>query len=72
MTSNPSDIVRVELGERSYSIYIGRGLLTQPELLLPHLEQKRVAVVTNPLVSDLYLAEFSAALTAAEISGSTR
>jgi len=68
MTSNPSDIVRVELGERSYSIYIGRGLLTQPELLLPHLEQKRVAVVTNPLVSDLYLAKFSAALTAAEIS----
>ena len=60
--------VRVELGERSYPIRIGRGLLAQPELLLSHLEQKRVAIVTNPVVGDLYLARLSAALTALDVA----
>ena len=32
--------VRVELGERSYPIHIGGGLLERPELVLPHLAQK--------------------------------
>ena len=60
--------VRVELGERSYPIHIGRGLLERPELLLPHLMQKRVAIVTNPVVGDLYLARFSAALSALDVA----
>ena len=60
--------VRVELGERSYPIHIGRGLLQRPELVLPHLVQKRVAIVTNPVVGKLYLAEFSAALAAAGVA----
>jgi len=51
--------VRVELGERSYPIHIGSGLLARPELILPHLLQSRVAIVTNPVVGDLYLAQFS-------------
>jgi 3-dehydroquinate synthase len=60
--------VRVELGERSYPIHIGPGLLERPEPLLPHLMQKRVAIVTNPVVGDLYLAPFSAALAALDVA----
>ncbi|MDP2025281.1 3-dehydroquinate synthase [Sulfuriferula sp.] len=45
----------VELGSRSYSIHIGASLLHQPALILPHLAQKRVAIVTNTTVAPLYL-----------------
>lgn len=54
--------VRVDLGERGYPIHIGRGLLEQPELILPFLEQKRIAIVTNPVVGDLYLSRLISAL----------
>lgn len=47
--------LHVDLGERSYPIHIGRGLLTQPELILPHLKRKQVAIVTNTTVAPLYL-----------------
>jgi 3-dehydroquinate synthase len=68
MKSPQVSTVHVELGERSYPIRIGRSLLAQPQLLLPHLEQKRVAIVTNPMVGDLYLARLSAALTRSDVS----
>lgn len=45
----------VGLGERSYPIHIGRGLLGRAELLLPHLPQQRTAIVTNTTVGPLYL-----------------
>ena len=45
----------VDLGERSYPIHIGASLLHQPALILPHLAQKRVAIVTNTTVAPLYL-----------------
>jgi 3-dehydroquinate synthase len=45
----------VELGERSYPIHVGAGLLRRPELILPHLKLKQVAVVTNTTVGPLYL-----------------
>ncbi|MDR5171829.1 3-dehydroquinate synthase [Methylobacillus flagellatus] len=47
--------LHVDLGERSYPIHIGRGLLTQPELILQHLKRKQVAIVTNTTVAPLYL-----------------
>lgn len=56
--------LHVPLGERSYPIHIGAGLLDQPDLLLPHLQQKRVAVVTNATVAPLYLDRFVATLEA--------
>lgn len=40
---------------QDYPIHIGHGVLGQPELLLPHLSQKRVAIVTNTTVAPLYL-----------------
>jgi 3-dehydroquinate synthase len=47
--------IRVELGERSYPIEIGERLLDRAELICAHLEQKRVAVITDPTVGELYL-----------------
>lgn len=41
--------------ERSYPIHIGSGLLSQPDLILAHLPQKKAAIVTNTTVSPLYL-----------------
>jgi 3-dehydroquinate synthase len=47
--------LHVELGERSYPIYIGRDLLNDPQLLGAHLTGSQVVVVTNETVSPLYL-----------------
>ena len=52
----------VELGERSYPIYIGAGLLAQPEHLLRHISGKQVLVVTNEVVAPLYLERLQVAL----------
>ena len=35
-------IVNVDLGDRSYPIYIGAGLLDRPELLQKHISGKKV------------------------------
>src|SRR5450756_285922 len=45
----------VGLGERSYPIHIGSGLLDQAELLQAHVPRKRVAIVSNTTVAPLYL-----------------
>lgn len=59
--------VTVSLADRSYPIRIGDGLLAQPELITPYLEQKRVAIVTNTTVGPLYLARLVAGLDRAGI-----
>lgn len=56
-------IVEVDLGDRSYPIYIGSGLLHQPDLLQRHVHGKRVLVVTNTTVAPLYLEKVIDALT---------
>jgi 3-dehydroquinate synthase len=58
----------VDLGDRSYPIHIGAGLLSQPALILPHLPQKRVAVVTNTTVAPLYLEQLTATLQAGGVT----
>jgi 3-dehydroquinate synthase len=58
----------VDLGDRSYPIHIGAGLLGQAGLILPHLAQKRVMVVTNTTVAPLYLAQLTAALEAVGVT----
>jgi len=45
----------LELGERSYPITIGKGLLGQGELLTRHIAGSRAAVVSNETVAPLYL-----------------
>ncbi|KAF7809634.1 3-dehydroquinate synthase [Senna tora] len=56
-------IVDVDLGNRSYPIYIGSGLLDKPELLQRHVHGKRVLVVTNNTIAPLYLDKVVDALT---------
>ncbi len=45
----------VELGARSYPIYIGTGLLERNDFLAGHVAGRRVVVVTNDTVAPLYL-----------------
>ena len=45
----------VDLGTRSYPIYIGQGLLGNAELLTRHISGKQVMVVSNETVAPLYL-----------------
>jgi len=47
--------LQVELGDRSYPIHIGSGLLGRPELVAPHLRGTQVMLVTNETVAPLYL-----------------
>ncbi|OWM66457.1 3-dehydroquinate synthase, chloroplastic [Punica granatum] len=56
-------IVDVDLGDRSYPIYIGSNLLDQPELLQRHVHGKRVLIVTNETIAPLYLDKVVHALT---------
>ncbi len=49
-------VLPVELGERSYPIYIGSDLLNQSTLLTRHIKAKQVLVVTNSTIAPLYLA----------------
>ena len=52
----------VTLEERSYPIYIGAGLLSRTELLVQHIQNKEVCIVTNSTVSPLYLKNLTANL----------
>ncbi|MDO8263210.1 MAG: 3-dehydroquinate synthase [Gallionella sp.] len=58
----------VGLGERSYPIHIGSGLLGHAELLQRALPRKRAAVVTNTTVAPLYLEKLRQTLQAIEVS----
>jgi 3-dehydroquinate synthase len=54
--------LRVALGDRSYPIHIGAGLLGRADLYRPHLGGGGVAIVTNEVVAPLYLARLAKAL----------
>ena len=45
----------VELGDRSYPIFIGDGLMQLSKLLTSHIHGQQVLVVTNETVAPLYL-----------------
>lgn len=47
--------LQVELGERSYPIYIGDNLLGNADLFKPHIHGQQVMVVSNETVAPLYL-----------------
>jgi 3-dehydroquinate synthase len=59
--------LNVELAERSYPIHIGSGLLERAELIVPHLKQKRAAIVTNTTLERLYLQPLVSALESAGV-----
>lgn len=58
----------VSLADRSYPIHIGNGLLSQVELILPHLKRKQVAIVSNTTVAPLYMNALAQPLREAGIS----
>ncbi len=47
--------LQVDLGERSYPIFIGAGLLGRADCFSPYIAGRQVAVVTNQTVAPLYL-----------------
>lgn len=53
----------VDLGDRSYPIYIGPGLLRNKELYSPHIKGRQVLIVTNETVAPIYLDDVKSALT---------
>ena len=54
--------VEVDLGDRSYPIFIGSGLLGQAGLIRSHIHGKRAVIVTNEVVAPLYLEKLKAGL----------
>ena len=54
--------LNVDLGDRSYPIYIGRALIDRPDLLARHVNSQQVLLLTNTTVAPLYLAQVHAAL----------
>lgn len=56
-------VLTVDLGDRSYPIYIGEQLLANPDLLVPHIKAQQVCVVTNNTVAPLYLETLQQTLT---------
>ena len=52
---NALETITVELGSRSYPIYIGEGLVAAPLLLKKHLATKQVHIVSNETIAPLYL-----------------
>jgi 3-dehydroquinate synthase len=56
-------ILNLDLGTRSYPIYIDSGLINKTDLLSSHIRAKRVCIVTNDIVAPLYLDSLKAKLT---------
>ncbi|MFZ1910546.1 MAG: 3-dehydroquinate synthase [Burkholderiales bacterium] len=59
--------LRVELGERSYPIHIGSGILDDMSLYAADLRARRAAIVTNTIVAPLYLERLRRALATANV-----
>jgi len=68
MTQTLMQTLTVALDSRAYPIHIGKGLLQKPELILPHLKRKQVAIVTNTTVAPLYLEKLAKQLRDAGVS----
>jgi shikimate kinase/3-dehydroquinate synthase len=65
MNEQPYITLNVDLGERSYPIVIGAGVLDDSALLARHISGHKVAIVTNTTVAPLYLDKVAGHLRAA-------
>jgi 3-dehydroquinate synthase len=59
--------LHLDLGERSYPIHIGPGLISQAELYRPHIRGRQVMLVSNETVAPLYLETVCNALTGYQV-----
>jgi 3-dehydroquinate synthase len=49
------DTINIKFDDRSYPIYVGRGLISDYELISQHIPYKKIVIITNDLVADIYL-----------------
>ena len=56
------ETLHVDLGNRSYPIHIGSGLLDRPELFTGHIGGRSAALVSNTTIGPLYAGRLMAAL----------
>ena len=54
MTGYPK-ILNVELGSKSYPIFIGSELLSQKSFITDHIHGQQVMIVSNTTVAPIYL-----------------
>ena len=54
-----TETININLGKRSYPIYVGEHLLTNGDLFEKHISNKKVAIVTNETIAPLYLQKIS-------------
>ena len=47
--------INIQFDERTYPIYIGEGLISNYELISQYILGKKVAIITNETVADIYL-----------------
>ncbi len=66
-TSSGARRLEVELGERSYPIFIGLDLLSTPDCYQPYISGRRVMIVSNETVAPLYLEAVRTALSGLEV-----
>ena len=59
--------LNVDLGERSYPIFIGSGVLSDASRLVPYIRAKQVAIVTNETIAPLYLDKLKALLSGFDV-----
>lgn len=59
---NKLEVLNVDLGDRSYPIYIGQGLLVEPTIFEKHIASRQVLIVTNETIAPIYLRKFTAQL----------
>jgi len=54
--------LNIDLGHHHYPIHIGQGILSDPQLIRPHIHGQQVFVVSNEIVAPLYLDQLLATL----------
>ncbi|WP_086479543.1 3-dehydroquinate synthase [Oceanospirillum sanctuarii] len=54
--------LNVDLGDRSYPIHIGGGLISDLSLIAPHIRGRQVMIVSNTTVAPLYLEQLKTTL----------
>ena len=59
--------LKLDLGERSYPIYIGAGLIGETEFLTRHIQGQSALIVSNAKVAPLYMAAIEQSLDAGRI-----
>ncbi|WP_428087550.1 3-dehydroquinate synthase [Candidatus Thioglobus sp.] len=60
--------LQLDLGKKSYPIYMGQNLLTQAQFLTNHIAGKQVMIITNTTVAPLYLNKVKALLSLLKVA----